>query len=303
MQRWKKQGLIYQSPPGRSHAQVPTPDGQRIYFGSRDGQNRTSIMALDIDWPARVSRVYEEPILSPGALGCFDDSGAMPSCVVTSGGQKFFFYIGWNTSTTVPYRNAIGLAIGDGTRFERAFEGPILERHAREPHFCATPFVLLENCWRMWYLSCTEWQLIDGKPEPRYLIRYTESDNGIDWKRPGEIAIDYLHPDEAIARPWVVKDGSLYRMWYCFRSIVAYRNNSAGSYRLGYAESPDGLRWKRLDDVVDLPLSINGWDSSMMAYPAILDWNEKRYLLYNGNGFGATGFGIAALQNGSLMAS
>ena len=39
-------------------------------------------------------------------------------------------------------------------------------------------------------------------------------------------------------------------------------------------------------------------DSVMLAYPAIADWNSKRYLLYNGNGFGATGFGIAEFRDG-----
>src|SRR4051794_37801708 len=109
MQHWEKLGSVYQPAPGQTHAQVPTPDGQRVYVGSRDDRNRTSIMALDIDWPNRVTRIYEEPVLSPGELGCFDDSGVMPSCVITEGDQKLLYYVGWNTSTTVPYRNSIGV--------------------------------------------------------------------------------------------------------------------------------------------------------------------------------------------------
>jgi hypothetical protein len=295
MQRWRKLGLVFEPERGWSHAQIPTPDGQRIYFGSRDEQNRTHTRVLELDTPTHVGRLIETPVLSPGTLGCFDDCGAMPSCAVTVGSEKYLYYIGWNTSTSVPYRNSIGLAVGDGLKFERAFEGPILDRHRHEPHFCATPFVMRDGCWRMWYLSCTEWSVVDGKPEARYLIRYTESEDGIDWRKPGSVAIDYLHQNEAIARPWVVKENNLYRMWYCFRSTHGYRHELKASYRIGYAESGDGIGWSRRDDLIQLPLGLNEWDSEMVAYPAIIDWNERPYLLYNGNGFGKSGFGIAEL--------
>jgi hypothetical protein len=73
-------------------------------------------------------------------------------------------------------------------------------------------------------------------------------------------------------------------MWYCSRG---------DAYRLGYAESADGVTWVRDDDVAGLPPSRNGWDSEMICYPAVYDRNGRRYLLYNGNGFGATGIGYA----------
>ena len=38
------------------------------------------------------------------------------------------------------------------------------------------------------------------------------------------------------------------------------------------------------------------WDSDMMCYPHLCSVNEKIYLLYNGNNFGKTGFGLAVLE-------
>ncbi len=35
----------------------------------------------------------------------------------------------------------------------------------------------------------------------------------------------------------------------------------------------------------------------MIAYPTVFDVENRRYVLYNGNGFGASGFGIAELRN------
>lgn len=309
-QDWQKHAVLFDPTVhrgwGRSHAQVPTPDWTadgklRIYFGSRDKQNRTSTLLLEVDpqRPLEITSVADFPVLPLGELGCFDDAGVMPSCVVSLGKRKYLYYTGWNTSTTVPYRNSIGVAIcdDDGLSYQRLFGGPVFDRSPHEPHFCACPFVLHEaGCWRMWYLSCTGWQIVNGKPEARYLIRYTESSDGIEWKRPGTIAIDYVRTDEAIARPWVVKGSRGYQMWYSTRSTANYRDDSRQSYRLGYAESADGIAWQRKDELVDLPLSNAGWDSEMIAYPAVFDVEDRRYLLYNGNGFGASGFGLAELR-------
>jgi len=272
----------------------------RIYFGARGERSRTATIFLELDRRNinNIRHVHDTPVLPLGDLGCFDDAGVMPSCVVRAGGQAYLYYTGWNTSTTVPYRNSIGVAFSedDGRTFQRAFRGPLLDRTREEAHFCATPFVLREGgMWRMWYLSCTDWIYIDNKPEAQYLIRYTESNDGLTWRRPGAIAIDYRRPDEAIARPWVIKDGGGYHMWYCYRSIREYRENPQQSYRVGYATSADGLSWQRRDELVDLPPG-DAWDASMTAYPAVFDLGERRYMLYNGNGFGATGFGLAELE-------
>src|SRR5947209_7097976 len=123
-QCWRRRGLIYQPrvshPWRRSHAQIPTPDwtaegALRIYFGTRDGQNRTSTIFVEVDSnePTRVTREVDTPLLSLGRLGCFDDAGVMPACVVTAGSEKRLYYAGWNTSTTVSYRLSIGLAISN----------------------------------------------------------------------------------------------------------------------------------------------------------------------------------------------
>lgn len=309
LQNWNKHSVVFR-PTGEqswmlSHAQVPTPfwtrEGLlRVYFGTRDAQNRTSTTFLEVnpESPTEILRVHDRPVLPLGKLGCFDDAGIMPGCIVAHGDRIYFYYAGWNTSTTVPYRLAIGLAISDdgGESFERAFEGPILDRIAREPHLCSTPFVLRDNgSWRMWYLSGTRWLVHGDRPEPQYLIRYAESDDGLEWRRSGMVAIDFNYADEALARPWVVKEDSMYRMWFCTRSVHDYRNDWCQSYRIGYAESIDGLTWQRMDEHADLRVSSTGWDTEMIAYPAIFDVNRTRYMLYNGNGFGASGFGLAQL--------
>jgi len=222
----------------------------------------------------------------------------MPSCLVNHDGKKYLFYIGWNRGVTVAYRNAIGLAVSSdgGLTFHRAFEGPIVDRTRLEPYFCASPFALVENgTWKLWYSSATGFPVVDGKPEPVYQVKYAESRNGAEWVRENVVCLDYRFDGEANARPCVIKENGLYRMWYCFRGSRNYRTDRAQSYRMGYAESTDGIRWRRLDDLVGIDRSEQGWDSLMIEYPFVYQHRGVKYMLYNGNGFGDTGFGYAIL--------
>jgi hypothetical protein len=311
--RFIKKGLIFAvdgtRPWSQSHAQIPSPDllpnGRiRIYYSTRDKLNRslTSFIEVNADNPKEILYDHDRPILEFGKLGCFDDCGVMPSSVVTHGGIKYLYYCGWNTSTTIRYRNCIGLALSEdgGVTFRRAFEGPILDRTKDEPHLVVTPHVIIEDgIWKMWYCGCTEWKIVDGVTEPQYLIKYAESKNGIDWIRENRVLISYRHESEAIGRPVVVHENGIYKMWYSYRNIDEYRTNKNKSYHTGYAESVDNLTWERKDDEAGLDLSGTGWDSEMTAYPYIVDYQDKRYLFYNGNGFGRSGFGYAVSEIGA----
>jgi hypothetical protein len=77
-------------------------------------------------------------------------------------------------------------------------------------------------------------------------------------------------------------------MWYSIRF--------GKTYRIGYAESTDGVDWQRKDNQVGIDVSDAGWDSEMIEYPCVFDHAGERYMLYNGNGFGKTGFGLAILE-------
>jgi hypothetical protein len=222
----------------------------------------------------------------------------MPSCLVDSNEQYYLFYIGWNPQVTVSYRLSIGLATSnDGENFKRYSIGPLLDRGIDEPYFNTAPCVIVDNNkWRMWFVSCTNWEMINGKPEPKYYIRYAESKDGILWKKTDKPCIDYTHDDEAIARPWVFRHDGQYCMLYSYRNINDYRTNPNFSYKIGLATSNDGIEWDRHDDYSGIVCSETGWDSQMICYPMVYKYNGKTILLYNGNGFGKTGFGYAVLK-------
>lgn len=96
-------------------------------------------------------------------------------------------------------------------------------------------------------------------------------------------------------RPCVLHAGDLYRMWYSIRT--------RSGYRLGYAESDDGERWRRLDERLDLGTPLPGFDDEMTCYSAVVRRGEDLLLFYNGNGYGRRGIGVAVLERESCRAA
>ncbi|NNM68546.1 MAG: hypothetical protein HKM00_00995 [Gallionella sp.] len=302
---WLKRGLVFNpglhAPWIHTHAQVPTAfemDGCiRVYFAGRNQGGKSFISYVDLDKtdPTKVMDVHDRALIALGKVGSFDDEGMMPSDLVEYQGRIYLYYSGWNQRVTSAYHNTTGLIFSDdgGVTFHRSFEGPILDRIPTEPYMAVTPTVLIEDgLWQMWYVSGTSWELIAGKYEPVYVIKYAHSADGIFWVRPEGVCIKPNHNLEAYSRPCVVKDGSLYKMWYCFRDSIDFRGG-CGSYRLGYAESADGIDWHRMDDSMILQGAAGDWESDMQCYPYVIDVNGSRYMFYNGNGFGRSGFGVA----------
>ena len=306
--RWVKKGLIYK-PRGQhewnlSHAQLPIVDvldeeRWRIYFATRDARNRSNISFIEVEAGRPDKILYEHncTLLPFGRLGTFDESGIMPLSVVTQGASKYLYYAGWTMRATIPYHNSIGLARSEdgGVTFTKYGEGPIFDLRPHEPYFTGTACVMIEDgVWRIWYQSCTDWKLVDGRPEPFYHIKYAESVDGINWKRDGIVAIDYQDENEGgICSATVLKEDGLYRMWYSTRKGADYRTNPANTYRIGYAESNNGIEWTRKDEDAGIGLSSEGWDSEMNAYPFVLKRHDTKFMFYNGNGFGKSGFGYA----------
>lgn len=307
MMNWKKIGVIF-CPSGNfpwmySHASVPfvepmTNDLIKVYFSSRDKGNRSSIgwVILSINQPREVIKISEQPILAPGQPGFFDSDGVMGCELIQLRNKFYLYYIGWNLGKDIPFRNAIGLAIrtSDHSEFNRISNGPILDRSIYDPCFVASNCVIQKDgLYYMYYLSCTQWVKIENAYQHKYHIKIATSLDGVNWDRSGSIAIDFADADEyAISVPRVLYFRDSYKMWYSYRSM-----SNPKKYRIGYAESKDAIHWNRLDHLVGLDVSSEGWDSEMICYPYVFKHGTNLYMLYNGNGYGKSGFGMAVLEN------
>ena len=309
--KWIKKGLIFKTHQNfewmQSHSQCPlveqiSEDVLRIYFGTRDSFNRTTTTFIEVDAhnPKKVLHINEKPVIGLGKKGKFDDMGAMPSWIANFNNKKYFYYIGWTERKPERYHLSAGLAISKdkGNSFRKTSEKPVMDSSGTDPFSVSPLAVLIEkNLWKAWYVSFTKWEKHGETLEPFYHIKYAESRNGTQWDRKGLVCIDFKsHLEGGITKPCVIKENGQYKMWYCYRHATGYRENKKKSYRIGYAESKDGLKWARKDEKSGITVSKKGWDSEMIAYPFVCKIGDKKYLFYNGNGFGTSGIGYAVLQ-------
>ena len=124
-----------------------------------------------------------------------------------------------------------------------------------------------------------------------HVIHHASSHDGHEWHRSGLVVPFELGRAQAFSRPTVVqnKKGD-FDMWF------SYRSGSGEKYRIGYATSENGVNWKLDLENAGITVSASGWDSEMIEYPFVFDHEGSRYMLYNGNGYGQTGFGLAVIE-------
>src|SRR5437660_7424630 len=96
--RWHRRGLLIPPPSnqpwGCSHAALPVPDvldsrNLDVYYSPRDCQGRAHVAVGRVevgqaDDGLILAASAPKPVLSPGPLGAFDDSGVTVSCLVHS---------------------------------------------------------------------------------------------------------------------------------------------------------------------------------------------------------------------------
>jgi predicted GH43/DUF377 family glycosyl hydrolase len=301
---WRKLGLVYSAGGeqawAQSHAFLPTSfmldeDRIRVYaaFLDRERVGRVGFVDVDARDPRRVLDVSERPALDIGVPGTFDESGVTPICIVEDAGKLFLYYNGWQLGTKVRYYLFIGLAMSEdgGKTFRRCSQAPVLDRSDGELFVRTAVHVMREDeRWKMWYIAGDKWIEAQGKQLPSYNMRYLESTDKAVWPRQGMVCLDLANKDEfGFGRPFVVREHNLFRMWYSIRTL-------SKGYRIGYAESADGLHWQRKDEEVGIDVSDSGWDSEMICYSCIQETKYATYMFYNGNNYGETGFGVALLQ-------
>lgn len=303
--KWEKKGLIY-CPTGEEgwqeqFAMLPTPllieeKRLRIYLGFCDKDNVGRIGYVDVrpDNPSDIIDVSDRPVLDIGRKGCFDDNGVVPISILKKDNEIYLYYVGFQLGVQVPYYMFGGLAISsdNGKTFERYSQSPILDRVNDEVYArCGINVIHEDDKYKMWYIGTNKegWTMSSGKLKPLYIMKYTESEDGLHWNEKAVQCMEYKNEDEhGFGRPYVWKENQKYRMLYSIRTY-------SRGYYIGYAESEDGVKWDRRDELAGIDLGQNSWDDTNLSYPYLYKYGQRTYLFYNGNGCGKTGFGYAEL--------
>ncbi|MEY2844714.1 MAG: hypothetical protein RL076_260 [Chloroflexota bacterium] len=298
--RWHKLGCIYTPADKPRHPKLLTHvanplavhlagDVYRVFYSGRDAHKRSSVGAVDIDIVTRhIVADHETPFCQHGEAGSYDADGMSIGNVYESGGQRYMLYMAWQTGRSGMWRGEVGrLLVHPDATLSRESAEPFMRRDAYDPVSMSYPWVhqVRADFYQMWYGSTYTWNA--GNGEMIHVINYASSSDGHVWHR-GGLAVPYaVNVAQAFSRPTVCVDAHGYHMWFSYRSGTGER------YRIGYAHSDDGVTW-RLDLARSgIDVSVTGWDADMIEYPYVFNHNGVRYMLYNGNGYGANGFGLA----------
>ena len=301
---WDKLGLVWTAPAnsGLTGALQPTPllldDRIRVFTGCRDANGASSVwwVDLDLDDPTRIVGEARTAALAAGRADSFDAAGVVPCAVARVDDTVRLYYAGYQPpgGPGERFRVFSGIATAPSAHtesFTRLRDEPLLrtstgERLFRVVHSIA-PF---GTGWRCWYGAGHEFRQGRGKLLPVYDIRQMDSPDGLTFPDAGVVAVPLSSPEEhRVGRPYVVPHDGGYRMFFG-------AGTEETTYRLTFADSSDGRSWRRHDGLLGLDVSAAGWDSEMVAYPAVVSTPSGTFLLYNGNGYGRDGFGIAVLR-------
>lgn len=298
--KWEKKGLIY-CPDGSKgwdmygfmtpHARVMG-DYIRIWGGIRDknGVSRISYIDVSADDPSIILAIAKEPALDIGRPGCFDDNGVILGDIIEKDNQLYLYYVGFQHVEKVKFYAFSGLAISEdgGKHFRRYSEVPIMDRTSTGRFGrCIHTVLSDQGIYKIYYAIINDWKYINQTPYPIYDIWYTESKDGMNIPLvDNRLCVTTKNDEYRIGRPKVYKNGNEYEMFYT-------RDFVTKEYVAGYAKSKDGLNWHRMDEECGLDKSDEGWDSEMACYPVKVQYKDKTYLFYNGNGMGKTGVGYA----------
>jgi len=291
---WQRLGKIFEVSPelnnGGSHSAVPFAvplghDAYRVYFSTRDPENRSHTSSFDYSLSERrIIDMSEELLFGPGERGHFDDCGVTMSGCISE--ENKYYYMGWSLPKTVPFSNEIGLAeLDENSRFRRSSNRPVIGKCEKEPLSFGYPWVLkTDSQYMMWYDTILSWPG-NSTDDYEFVLRAAVSQNGVSWEKIYDVEFPFLPGERAIARPCIEYENGIFRMW---ASIDKY-----GKYSLCYAESKDGFLWQRCEFNWSGHETPGEWESDEQAYPFVFKSGTDRFMLYNGNSYGRTGIGLA----------
>ena len=301
MSRWRKLGRIYEPqalhPKLTTHAANPLAlplggDLFRVYFSGRDDKNRSSVGYVEMDIRQReVVYVHDRPVVEHGPPGSFFSHGVSIGNWHRTSTGLYMLFMGWHFPEDGHWRGEIGrLIVADDAELALDPARPFLAISDQDPVSLSYPWVIGDGQdFRMWYGSTLAWDA--GNGEMLHVINWATSADGTIWQRHGLALPFKVGVAQAFSRPTVLGNAAnRFEMWF------SYRGAPGRTYRIGYARSHDGNVWTSHIDKVGIDVSDTGWDSEMICYPCAFEHAGGRYMLYNGNSYGRTGFGLAIYE-------
>lgn len=260
---------------------VRTGDGKHYHMYYADRRNGIGFAVASVAKPTEWKEHPASPVLK--ALGephwegnCINQ----PRLAKVTDTHWRMYYTGWGQGL---WRMGLAESFDGGIRWKRYQDDPIIplgSQGSYDTEAAVVPMVVKSGgSWKMWYTGSSNRKLSIN-------ICYATSPDGIHWdKYSGNPVLSIIKDSQwetsVISRPYVLEEDGIVKMWYSMRGP---------SYRIGYAESLDGVHWERSSLNPILDISSSGWDHDMVEYPEIDVVGGVYRMWYCGNGFGTVGY-------------
>lgn len=284
-------------------------DTYLLFYAGADskGQRRICLAEAPVSDPG--NWVKRGPIFDLGEPGAFDEFWCVLPCIYQFGDEWHLYYTGRNSRRDEGLQSftGIGLAVSRDLRSWRRFgREPVLDGGgfsqwpdnrgvAGGGRIHPAGSVDGRPLYRMHYTMPTGRPSADLRIDQEKHSAIVHSHDGISWfdkriimsPRPDA---DYENAATIALNVWPVEGG--------WRAIYAGIGTRFGAYSICEARSHDGLVWDRGEPDENLSLAPvgEGWESKMTEYPHVVDEGDMLRLFYCGNGYGATGIGMAVAE-------
>lgn len=284
------------------HTILPTPhkiseNEIRIYFGGTDRNYYGYLGFVDIyisnsGNKFEIKNISSRPILENPQKLEFAKNGINPVSIFRHAEKLLLSVVGYHSTSDGKIKLMSGLieSSDGGNTFHVTQSSPLLTKENNSSLLQSALFIE-SNKEQGYFVSDIDWLKLDNKWFPKYGIAQVQFTKN-SWQVKESSFILKPEADEmGLARPWQFYfNGNKFLMFGVRKLIngkLIYKDFGLAMYA--------NNQWQRLSN---LKFSSSGqeWDSEMTCYGAIVEINNTPYMLYNGNGNGIGGVGIAKLE-------
>ena len=265
-------------------------DTVEIIFNQRDCHNRSVVSRAWLDMAKFAVLDVESSILVPGPEHVGSEMGLSLGNVVTIEGRDLLSLMGWSKSARHPWVGSLCAVDLDSldsipcppfiTDIGSGPPAPLLS--------CSYPFieVVSPGELRLLFGGTSSWS-DDGSMRHSLYQLSGSTLSSIGFGIPQRVNFqDGFMRGFLVARPWLSLSGAR-------ELFFSAREKKNPNYSI-YSGVFDG------DAIRDLEITLSGsgkgWDSDMACYGSTFVCRGESFLLYSGNGYGVTGFGVASLN-------
>ena len=262
----------------------------RLFFNSRDTENRSSVYSIDVTYPEFLPK-YESIKLQMGfgRSSEYFSHGISLGQIFEVNGSKFVSIMGWKNDPIKHWEGRIGyIPLNKSGDLTTLSDKPWINLDESDPISLSYPAVISEGGFlRVWYGSTITWDA--GNGEMLHVIKEGLINLEGDLTKT-EITVPYvLGEAQAFSRPAVLEINGKKLLAYSFRGNVT-------KYQIGFMWLNDFSTASQLNGIKSFKPSENSLENEMVEYPSFLTIGSNIYMLYNGNEFGKSGVGVALLE-------